>query len=199
MDFNDFLNKDDNTVKPLAAGGLLLASPLLQEPYFRRGAVMLLDVNQRRGCLGLVLNKESTVTLGDITGDIGDVASMPLFCGGPVEQGRLFLLHTLGDAISGSTLLLPGLYVGGDYNEAFRYLEMGGEWRGKMRFFLGYSGWTEGQLEHEIADKAWAVDPNPDSGLLLDGKGDSYWRREVTLMGEDYRSWLLMPDNPAMN
>ena len=68
-----------------------------------------------------------------------------------------------------------------------------------IRFFLGYSGWSRGQLTSEILKNTWALNPNPGHTDVLTGAEDLYWRREVRRLGEKYRSWLLVPSNPAFN
>ena len=111
------------------------------------------------------------------------------------------MLHTLGDMFEGSTELCPGIYVGGKIEEVYEYLMTGGETEGKIRFFLGYSGWVAGQLKNEIDKNVWALtnDAIDDPERLLTGRGNSYWRREVKRLGSDYRSWLIVPQNPLMN
>lgn len=185
----------------LRRGSLLIAEPLMREEIFSRGVVMILDEDKAHGHLGLVLNKPTALDLGDLIPELGIERKVPVFSGGPVDHSRLFMLHTLGDLFTGSSELIPGIYVGGNIEEIAVYLAEGGEIDGKIRFFLGYSGWTAGQLKGEIDRNAWAVgnDAEPDSGRLLKGKGNMYWRREVERLGMEFRSWLLIPDNPSLN
>ncbi len=183
---------------------LLLAEPLMLEPYFRRSVVLLLEKDKAGGYLGLTLNKQAGLTMGDLVPGWERGRDVEVFSGGPVDEQRLFMLHTLPDVLPGSREILPGLYVGGDLEAISSYIEGGGSIEGKMRFFLGYSGWAPEQLEKEILGRSWAVGEAvgpkmDDSTRLLDGRENEYWRREVARLGEDYRSWLVVPETPWLN
>ncbi|MDE6423796.1 MAG: YqgE/AlgH family protein [Muribaculaceae bacterium] len=200
MDLNKYLYNHEYTTD-LSCGSLLIAEPLMRGDIFSRSVVMILDVDKKQGHLGLVLNKKLSVSLNELIPDMGIEREIPVFSGGPVDQSRLFMLHTLGDLFKGSSELIPGIYVGGSIEDVYGYLMDGGELDGKIRFFLGYSGWTYGQLRGEIDRHIWAVreDPQPDISRLLQGRGNNYWRREVGLLEGDYRSWLNVPRDPILN
>lgn len=93
----------------------------------------------------------------------------------------------------------PGLYVGAKLDDIIDYINNNRYADGNIRFFLGYSGWSRGQLTSEILKNTWALNPNPGHTDVLTGAEDLYWRREVRRLGEKYRSWLLVPSNPAFN
>lgn len=198
MDINNLLY-DHVSGKTPGVGSLLIADPLMEELYFSRSAVLLLDVTDDGGHLGLVLNKETRLTLHDLMPDWEKGKEVPIYCGGPVSMERLFLLHSLGNVFPGTIEVTPGVYVGGNVDDIVDYIEAGGEVEGKLRFFLGYSGWTKGQLRGEIERHTWAVNTRPDGRGLLVGEGDAFWRREVKALGEDYRSWLMVPPDPSFN
>ena len=200
MEFNELLYNHQYPENP-RCGSLLIAEPLMQEGVFSRSVVMVLDEDKSQGHLGLELNKQLKVSLNTLIPDLETERELPVFSGGPVDQSRLFMLHTLGDMFEGSTELFPGIYVGGKIEEVYEYLMTGGETEGKIRFFLGYSGWVAGQLKNEIDKNVWALtnDAIDDPERLLTGRGNSYWRREVKRLGSDYRSWLIVPQNPLMN
>ena len=92
-----------------------------------------------------------------------------------------------------------GIYVGANLDGIVEYINTNGNTEGCLRFFLGYSGWTEGQLTSEILRNTWALNPHPGSADLLTGSGDLFWRREVERMGAKYKSWLIVPSNPSFN
>lgn len=180
-------------------GSLLISEPLMEEAFFSRSVVMILDVDGGRGHLGLVMNKKTNLTLQNLLPEWVNGKDVPVFCGGPVDPQRLFMLHSLGGIFENSSEIIPGIYVGGKIEEIVDYIDEGGEIDGKIRFFLGYSGWSKDQLKGEQENHSWAVDLHPDPEGLLQGEGNSYWRREVKRLGENYRSWLMVPQDPSYN
>lgn len=199
MGINNLLNIDDPSRDP-QRGDLLISEPLLKEDYFDRAVILILDIDNQGGTMGLALNKKTALTLGDILDGWEAGKNVPIFCGGPVELTRLFMLHSLGDIFPGSLPLGNGLYIGGKIEDIVEYIENEGEVEGKIRFFLGYSGWLKEQLAQELNQGVWAV---RDSGIrghdLISGAGNDFWRNEVKKMGNKYRSWLIVPQDPAMN
>lgn len=198
MDLESIIYKDPTIVNP-EKGDLLIAEPLLDEPYFKRSVILLLDEDNNQGHIGLALNKITPVSLQDLFPDWKAGAEVPVYSGGPVEADRLFMLHTMGDRFEGSMEVSPGLYVGAKLDDIIDYINNNRYADGNIRFFLGYSGWSRGQLTSEILKNTWALNPNPGHTDVLTGAEDLYWRREVRRLGEKYRSWLLVPSNPAFN
>ena len=198
MDLESIIYKDPTIVNP-QKGDLLIAEPLLDEPYFKRSVILLLDEDNNQGHIGLALNKITPVSLQDLFPDWKAGAEVPVYSGGPVEADRLFMLHTMGDRFEGSMEVSPGLYVGANLDDIIDYINNNRYADGNIRFFLGYSGWSRGQLTSEILKNTWALNPNPGHTDVLTGAEDLYWRREVRRLGEKYRSWLLVPSNPAFN
>ena len=198
MDLESIIYKDPTIVNP-QKGDLLIAEPLLDEPYFKRSVILLLDEDNNQGHIGLALNKITPVSLLDLFPDWKAGAEVPVYSGGPVEADRLFMLHTMGDRFEGSMEVSPGLYVGAKLDDIIDYINNNRYADGNIMFFLGYSGWSRGQLTSEILKNTWALNPNPGHTDVLTGAEDLYWRREVRRLGEKYRSWLLVPSNPAFN
>lgn len=198
MNLDSIIHKDPTIINP-QKGDLLIAEPLLNEPYFKRSVVLLLDNDENNGHLGLTLNKITPVTLQDLFPDWQAGKNIPVYSGGPVEADRLFMLHSLGDRFKGSLEVAPGIFVGADLDDVIDYINNDNYSEGEIRFFLGYSGWTKDQLTNEILKNTWALNINVTPHDMLTGSEDSYWRREVEKLGEKYRSWLVVPANPSLN
>ena len=198
MDIKDLLFSLNKPCKP-GAGSLLISEPLMEDPYFARSVILLLDEPDDGGHFGLMINKLTSVTLKDLMPDWEYGHRIPIYCGGPVDMDRLFLIHNLGSRLGPCVEVIPGIFVGADIDQVISYLEEGGEAEGHLRFFLGYCGWSPGQLSAELSANTWTVNPHPDGAGLLNGNGVSYWRKEVRQLGEDYRSWLVVPENPSFN
>lgn len=198
IDIENMLHKDPENLSP-SKGDILIADPMLKEPYFRRSVVLIMDKTEDGGHMGLVLNVATPVTLQDLFPDWKGGEKVRIFSGGPVETDRLFMLHSLGHVFSGATEIAQGLYVGGDLDEVIEYINSEDYTEGNIRFFLGYSGWSTNQLSAEILGNSWAVGKRGDMSDALIGQGNDYWMREVGKMGEKYRSWLIVPQNPEFN
>lgn len=198
LDIESLIYKESDNPAPVK-GDILVAEPMLAEPYFKRSVVLLLDDAPDGGNLGLTLNIATPVTLQDLFPNWDNGKHIRIFSGGPVETDRLFVLHTLGDRFSGAVEVARGIYVGGNLDEIVDYVNSGEDAEGKIRFFLGYSGWSKNQLTKEILENSWAVNSWPASDEMLIGQGNAYWRREVERLGDKYRSWLLIPQNPEFN
>lgn len=182
-----------------SVGSLLVAEPFLKEEYFHHGVISLIEYSLGKPSMGLVLNKPTGYTLGDAIEGIHDEVEVPIYCGGPLSCDRLFYLHTLGNEFKGARKIADDLYIGGDFNQVKNYVNMGCETEGKMRFFVGYSGWDPHQLEDEISRHVWAVAPKPVNSEIFKEDGDSFWYRIVRLLGKNYRNWLYHPVNPQYN
>ena len=79
------------------------------------------------------------------------------------------------------------------------YVNMGLPTDGRIRFFVGYSGWDAGQLDREVHQHVWAVAPQPETSRILNVEGESYWYKVVRSLGRSYRNWLYHPTNPKLN
>ncbi|MCH5240454.1 MAG: YqgE/AlgH family protein [Muribaculaceae bacterium] len=197
-DLNDIIFVDRPTATP-HMGSLLISEPMLEDNYFSRSAILVLDEPADGGHFGLILNKPTELTLKDLMPDWQEGSRVPIYCGGPVDLQRMFLLHSLGERLGSTTEVLPGIFVGADLDKIITYIEEGGEVEGNIRFFLGYCGWSPGQLSGEINRKSWAVNALPQSPNLLKDDGLAYWKREVRDLGEEYRGWLVVPTDPSLN
>lgn len=187
------LNKTHQFLSPVR-GRLLIAEPFAQDLYFSRSVVMLLDSHEG-GFMGLVLNKPLKKSLNHLFAKFG-FEDMPIYRGGPVDEDRLFFLHNIPD-VNGAVRLADDLFVGGDLNEISECFKM--ESRSyKIRFFMGYSGWSSGQLESEIKDESWVVSkPSVD---VFSVEGELAWQDSLLALNDDYYTmWLNFPFDPTSN
>lgn len=182
-------------------GGLLIAQPFLQESYFCHSVVSIIDYLATEGATGVVMNNRTGYTLDKLLDGIRPGSEVPVYCGGPLGQNRLYFIHNLGAGIvPHARLYSPGLYVGGDFEAIISYINAGYPAEGSVRFFIGYSSWSEGMLEREINEGSWVQAPLPQSyDTLLTLSGDAYWHRAVRSLGDTYRSWRLLPQDPEYN
>ena len=176
------------------AGSLLLAHPGMQDANFRR-AVVLLSSHDAEGAMGIVLNRPTGQTLGEIDGAFaqGELANVPLFTGGPVQADRLVIcgIGVLGD---GEGLRL---HFGMEPHAAESLLrEQGHEMQ--VRAFVGYAGWTAGQLENELKHDTWAISQIP-SDLMDFGQDETLWRGVISRVSPEWKLLAGEPDDPELN
>ncbi|MDR2968679.1 MAG: YqgE/AlgH family protein [Tannerellaceae bacterium] len=194
---NVFNKVTHNNLLP-SQGRILISEPSFQDAYFRRSVVLLVDHNSN-GSMGFVLNKKTNLFVNIFFPELEKCHPMPIYLGGPVSTNRLFFIHTLGDTIIPDALPVGGkLFFDGDFNVLKQYILNDHSIEGKVKFFLGYSGWTGGQLEREIDEYSWVVG-SPNCESILSADGESYWKTSLARMGKHYRTWINFPKDPLMN
>jgi len=176
--------------KESLAGSLLLAHPALKDPNFRR-TVILMSVHNGEGAMGVVLNRPLRKRLGELSGDfaLGALASVPIFSGGPVQTEQLLLVawQPQPDGFR--------LHFGVEPDRAMQLVTEEGT---QLRAFLGYSGWSGGQLEGELRQNTWIVTDVPE-GLLAHAPGDAMWREVLGGVGEEWRLLAGEPEDTSLN
>jgi putative transcriptional regulator len=176
--------------KESIAGSLLLAHPALRDPNFRR-AVVLMSVHNPEGAMGVVLNRPLEKKLGELDGAfaLGSLAGVPLFSGGPVQTNQLLLVAWQNQEEGFR------LHFGIEPERASQLITEEGT---VMRAFLGYSGWSGGQLEKELKHDTWIVTDVP--GDLLSYKQDNgLWRVVLSGLGEEWRLLADEPEDTSLN
>jgi putative transcriptional regulator len=178
------------TTKETLAGSLLLAHPSMRDPNFRR-SVVLMSAHNAEGAMGVVLNRPLGKRLGELNGEfaLGPLSSVALFQGGPVQTEQLVLAawQPRSDGFR--------LHFGIEPEKATQLLAEDGT---HIRAFLGYSGWSAGQLENEMKHSTWIVADVPED-LLTQDANDTLWR---TVLGREGAEWRLLadePENPEQN
>lgn len=179
-------------------GGLLISEPFLDEIYFQRACILLVDYQPDFPTTGLVLNKKINLYLNDVIPELKINKKIHLYCGGPLSLDRLFFLHNLPE-IPKSYQVSEGLFFNGDFDAVVDYLNSDPKEPPLFKFFLGYSGWERGQLKGEIENHVWAVFNKklPTESILKPNY--NMWEERVTELGGDYRNWLLCPIYPFEN
>lgn len=181
------------TPKP---GAMLISEPFLPDDNFKRTVIMLCEHNEE-GSIGFILNKPLGMMINEAVEDFPEF-KVPLYLGGPVEHNTLHYLHRLGDKIDGSQPLLDGLWWGGNFETIKAEIESGNVQPGDVRFFLGYSGWGQGQLENELKEKSWVV-ADGKASYIFDTEPDELWKVVLRDMGGQYQLMSTFPDSPLLN
>jgi putative transcriptional regulator len=177
-------------------GQLLIAHPLLHDGFFNRSVVYLTN-HSEEGAVGFSLNFRTQFMLRDVRPQVKN-GNFPIYEGGPVAKNQLFFLHTLGHDIPDTFQVSNNIFVGGDFNELLHMIEHGKVKSYQVRFFAGYSGWSENQLEEEIANKHWLVHDPLDAGFF-GNETDDLWGLQLSEVKNSYRIFANFGSDPSMN
>lgn len=165
-------------------GRVLIADPFTDDDYFGRSVVYICDHNSE-GTFGFVLNNFIDIDLNEVAKNFPDIKSN-ISIGGPVQTEQIFFLHTVGKTIEGSMEVDDGIFIGGDYDQLKQKLDDGEIDPSKVRFFLGYSGWSTGQLQEEIDNHSWIVAPVLSPLEIMDDKVIDIWSNYMRRQGKKY-------------
>jgi putative transcriptional regulator len=144
-----------------------------------------MSVHNAEGAMGVVLNRPMGKRLGEFSGDfaLGPLASVPMFSGGPVQTEQVVLAawESRPDGFR--------LHFGVEPDKAIQLLDEEGA---HVRAFVGYSGWSAGQLENEMKHHTWVVADVPED-LMTQAQDDTLWR---LVLGREGAEWRLLADEP---
>jgi len=191
MEFFKYRNK----LKP-EKGRLLISEPYLPDPNFERTIILLCE-NNEEGSFGFVLNKPSLANVSEVMDDIKDY-NAPALVGGPVQQDTLHYIHR-HQALEDSVKIADGIYWGGNFEKLLFLLDTKQLPHKDIRFFLGYSGWTGGQLEQELEQDSWIVSDQVSEELVFDTAPDSMWKKTLRIMGGRFSVYSNYPKDPRLN
>lgn len=180
----------------MAPGILLISDPFLKDPNFARTVVLLCE-HREEGSFGFVLNKTFDQELGDLIKDAEGIR-FPVFDGGPVQKDTLHFLHRCPDKIDGGIELVDGIFWGGNFDDVLLLLKEKSIQQKDIRFFLGYSGWGEGQLDGELREKSW-ITRQANIPLVFNLNVQQLWKKALLDMGGEYSQMTNYPTDPQLN
>lgn len=179
-----------------ARGILLIANPFLKDPNFSRTVIFICE-SAPEGTIGFVLNKQFPQNLNDLVPDLNDF-NLPVFFGGPVQGDSLHFLHQYPDLIIDNKEVLKGVYWGGNFESLQIHLKNNDIDKNKIRFFIGYSGWGEGQLDHEMKEGSWLT-VEATRKLIFDTRPEDIWKESLNQLGGEYKMLVNYPSDPQLN
>lgn len=178
-------------------GTLLIANPFLKDLNFLRTVVLVCDHSSENGTFGFVLNKPFSLPLNELVGEITNI-HIPVFVGGPVQTDSLHFIHQYPDLINGGEEILPGIFWGGNFESLKILINKENLDLKKIRFFLGYSGWSDGQLNRELTEESWITTMGTRK-LLFGTPPEDIWKDSLKEMGGDYEMMINYPLDPQLN
>jgi putative transcriptional regulator len=191
MDFFKYKNKLN-----VEKGRLLASEPYLADPNFERTIILLTEHNQE-GSVGFVLNKPSESSVTEIMEEIKNIHSN-VYIGGPVQQDTLHFIHRNPD-ISDSIEVTEGIFWGGNFDQILLFIETKQLNVSDIKFFLGYSGWSPGQLEEELNLNSWIVSNQVTQDLIFETPPEMMWKKSLQSLGGRFSVYSNYPVDPSMN
>lgn len=179
----------------LLSGRVIVSEPFLDDDFFTRSVVLLARMEDS-GSMGFILNKP----LGNFVHEIIDdfpYFEAPVFYGGPVENESMFFIHSIPNLIGFNFQIDQGLYFGGDFEKLKHLIVAGIIQQHQLRFFVGYSGWDSGQLDHELSEDCWFVFERPE--ILLEMEVKSLWSELIRSTHSEIAIWANFPEDPSQN
>ena len=175
-------------------GKLLVASPALVDPNFARAVVLVTEHNDD-GAMGIVLNRPSETSLGEVSPELAGIAGDgPVFVGGPVQPDAVVLLAEFSDPDAAAWIVAADVGLAAADRELSELAEV----VRRGRLYAGYSGWGPGQLEAEIEIDSWIIEPPLPAELFPDDP-DALWSDVLDRKGGQYALIARMPEDPSLN
>lgn len=177
---------------PSLSGHLLLAAPTMRDPNFKRTVIFMAAHNSTDGAFGYILNRPLDQRVADLLPDqdLGALGEVPVFIGGPVATDKLAFASMHWNKKQGTLRCQTHLSV----PDALHELSLGREVRG----FVGYAGWSEGQLEGELKRRSW-ITTAARRAILGQKEPEAMWSSVLEEMGPLYALIARTPENIQLN
>lgn len=180
----------------LSPGILLIADPFLKDPNFARTVVLLCE-HQEKGSFGFVINKLFDQRLDELVPEIF-MRNIPVYYGGPVQMDTIHFVHRHPELIEGGVEILPGIFWGGKFDHVVEGMNNGRLDKDSIKFFIGYSGWTGGQLEGEFNEKSWILSEGA-AALVFEQDEQRIWQQSLRNLGSKFALMANFPIDPSLN
>ena len=181
----------------IQTGQVLIAEPFMLDPYFRRAVVLLCSHDGEDGSIGFILNKGIAMTVNELVADFPRFEG-EVFYGGPVQTDTLHYVHNVGDLLDDSVKLAPGVWWGGDFDQLKFLITSGLLEPHNIRFFVGYSGWSGGQLDEEMSIGSW-VTGEMDANYVFKTSPQRLWSQAMHNKGNLFEVIADMPEHIFWN
>lgn len=166
----------------------LIAMPAMTDPFFAKSLTYVCEHNQE-GAMGIVVNRPISLTLSELFAQINlplkqsELDDLPIHFGGPVQTDRGFVLHEAGGNWQSTMQVNDKI----ELTTSKDILQAVGEGHGPQHMLvtLGYAGWSQGQLEQEVAANAWLSVP-ANEHILFDLPAEERLPAAMALLGVDY-------------
>ena len=177
-------------------GTILIAEPFLKDPNFLRTAIFICE-HQTEGSLGFVLNRKHEERVGHLISGLEE-CDFPVYYGGPVQMNTIHFLHQCPGLITGGIEITDGIFWGGEFEEVIQRINNNTITASQIRFYMGYSGWSENQLANELNEKTWLLTTG-NKKLVFHKNANSIWSDALKQMGGEFNQLINYPIDPQLN
>jgi putative transcriptional regulator len=158
---------------------------------------VLLCEHKEEGSFGFVLNKQIEQTLDELISDL-EGHSLPVYYGGPVQMDTIHFLHQYPHLIPESVKVSDDIFWGGNFETVTALIKTKSIDLSKIKFFIGYSGWGDEQLNGEMKEKSWLT-VAANSKLVFDTVYNEVWKNSLKTLGGKYEELINYPIDPQLN
>jgi len=175
-------------------GSLLIAAPGLVDPNFWR-TVVLVGEHSEEGALGVVLNRTSETPVDEAVPELAELAEEmgDVHVGGPVQPSAVVVLADFAEPPDPEALVVDSV--------GFLPAEVDPESLGPLRrarVYVGYAGWGPGQLDSELDEGSWIVEPAVADDVFTE-EPDDLWSSVLRRKGGPFTLLAAMPPDPSQN
>ena len=173
------------------SGNILIAQPYMMDGNFKRSVVGLTE-HSDEGSVGFILNKPMNLDLSELVKDINTDEKFNVHYGGPVAKDTIHYVHNVGDLLEESISINKGIYWGGNFEKLIFLIGSGLITNRNIRFYVGYSGWSDGQLADELQQGSWLVSewyPN----YAFQSRPNELWKQAMSHKGDTYSVLAQIP------
>jgi len=183
--------------KRIERGTILVAEPFMLDPNFRRAVVIICDYTSDEGTVGFILNKPIEMKVNELVADFPEFDANVHY-GGPVATDTIHYIHRSGDILDDSIKIGEGMYWGGSFEKLKFLIKSELIKPGDIRFYIGYSGWSTGQLEAEMEIGSWVLNESHPN-YVFKSKHDELWSQTLINKGSTFSVISQMPDSFNLN
>lgn len=181
----------------LEVGKILIAQPFMLDPNFKRSVVYITDHTPDDGSVGFILNKTLNMSVNELISDFPEFDCKVNY-GGPVGTDTIHYIHDVGELLEDSREVTNGIFWGGDFEKLKFLVENELILPRNIKFYIGYSGWSPGQLAEELLTGSWVLDhghPN----YIFKAKDPILWSKALENKGNNYSIIGQIPDTNILN
>jgi putative transcriptional regulator len=175
-------------------GQLLIASPALIDPNFRRGVVLVV-AHDEEGAVGLLLNRRTEAEVAEAVPELADLVDPDavVSIGGPVQTEAVVVLAEWDEVDEAGAVVFDDVGLMGSEADSEQVAAV----TRRVRVFAGYAGWGGGQLEAELDELSWVVEAADVEDVF--GDNGDLWADVLRRKGGAFKLVATMPEDPSLN